>query len=358
MISTLKRGVLSIAALVISAIGALTWSLTARRLWAQCIRFLGNLGLKLFPSIWAAADARNVEYASGKRKKSYLEKHRFVSTLHDADAQGLSAEQVLEAVGVSRDDSQLSSSFVQQMFRAIAPDAREVAVHYSGGADSTLAAFLAAEYFDRVHLLTFYHEFVAEGEKSRVNARKLAAIFGADRIQHVYVDVSETLKAMLFGDFWDDLKQYGMFPAGTGCLSCKLTFDIHSVEYALEHNIPLVIDGSDLRVEFQLSQGNEELLEERRRFYLQHGIEFAHPAAEIDDSDVELLLRGLNADPPQIMYGEQPHCKGYDFLAEIYERYWFLPKHGIHRLTEIGLKYTQDKLALGSRLLADRALIH
>jgi len=135
-------------------------------------------------------------------------------------------------------------------------------VQYSGGADSTVAAIIAAQRFEKVHLLTFSHPFIWvtfshpfiwEKHKSAVNAAKLAQILGNQAVIHRYVDATQTLSQIMFGDYWEDYRKYGTAPVGWPCLACKLSFDTESIRYARDNGIELVIDGADLRVEFQLS---------------------------------------------------------------------------------------------------------
>ena len=66
------------------------------------------------------------------------------------------------------------------------PEHSHAAVLYSGGSDSTLAAALALQEFDKLHLLTFSRFGIFGVENAEVNVRKLEARYGANRAMDIY----------------------------------------------------------------------------------------------------------------------------------------------------------------------------
>jgi hypothetical protein len=227
----------------------------------------------------------------------------------------------------------------------------EVGVQYSGGCDSTLAAMLAARYFKKVHLLNFYHPFIREEERSEFNANKMIAMFGEEKVSYARIDATDTFNRILFGNYLGDLTKFKTFVVGVGCLACKISFDVHIIKYALEHNLKLVLDGADLSVKSQLSQGDEAILKARHNFYSDYGIDFKHPAARFENNPLEMFVLGMEANPPQIMYAEQGECIGNQFLNEIYDRFDFLPRYGIDVHSEKGLEWFLDKRSVCKEII-------
>lgn len=339
--------------LFISFVAISMFNIRLRVLYLHFLSFIGNIGLKLFPSIYKSLDAQNKKYSSGHRiKESYQAKEDFNNFLIEAEKTNLTKEQIysrLENNGGIK--STILSTPLEKIFDHANRDI-EVGVQYSGGCDSTLAAMLAARYFRKVHLLNFYHPFIREKERSEFNANKMIAMFGKEKVKYARIDTTDTFTRILFGNYFGDLAKFKTFVVGVGCLACKISFDVHIIKYAMEHNIQLVLDGADLSVKSQLSQGDEGILKARHEFYSEHGIEFKHPAARFENNPHEMFVLGMEANPPQIMYAEQPECIGNQFLNEIYDRFYFLPKYGIDSHSEKGLAWFFDKRSVCKGIIA------
>ena len=330
--------------LFISFVAIGMFNIRLRALYLRFLSFIGNIGLKLFPSIYKSLDAQNKKYGSGHRiKESYQDKEAFNNFLIEAEKTNLTKEKIYSRL---KNNGGIKSTILNTPLEQIFDHANrdiEVGVQYSGGCDSTLAAMLAARYFKKVHLLNFYHPFIKQKERSEFNANKLITMFGKEKIKYARIDTTDTFNKILFGDYFGDLAKFKTFVVGVGCLACKISFDVHIIKYAMEHNIKLVLDGADLSVKSQLSQGDEGILKARHEFYSEHGIEFKHPAAEFENNPHEMFVLGMEANPEQIMYADQPECIGNQFLNEIYDRFYFLPKYGIDFHSEKGLDWFLDK---------------
>lgn len=336
---------LRLASIPVVVAGMVMFRMSIRVMYLRVLSFLGGIGLKLFPSIYASLDAQNVKYGSGLRvKEKYLHKEAFNEFLKEAERLNMSAEKILSQLksGGGIETDVLATSLAEVF--DYADNDIEVAVQYSGGCDSTLAAILAARYFRKVHLLSFHNPFIRHKEKSERNAEKITAVFGPDKVTHSIIDTSTTFRKILFDRYLTDLIRHRTFVLGVGCLACKLSFDINIIRYAREHKISMVIDGADLSVKSQLSQGDEAILEQRNLLYARYGIDFKHPVARFTNNAHELFVIGEDLEPPQIFYAEQPECKGNQFLNEIYDRFYFLPRYGIEVHSEKGQIWLKDKL--------------
>ncbi len=346
------KATLGACSLGVSVCALLAPGLTARRAVAQLVKLGGNAILKLKPSIYDSLDAGNVEFATGQRKRRPILQRRALSAVAQRAEKGeISPEEALEMLEVPAEARQEAANLrAIDVFSGVSPDI-EVAVQYSGGGDSTLAGLLAATYFRRVHLLTGCHPFIGARENAVVNARKLAGMFGPDRVIHSFVDTTRPLREMLFGNYWKDFWKYGTLPITDGCLVCKLSFDVGMLAYARQHNVGAVLDGADLMIKFQLSQGHPGIMRLREEFYASRGLSFLHPCASISDGAMNLLLIGLAHTPPAFLYPMQPNCRGYDFLGQVSKRYYFMPRYGMEGLSEAGLRYASDKLSVCGKLL-------
>jgi len=355
MIKAIRSRILAAGALIVGIMTMLTWTLRLRVLWVRALKSVIGIGLRVWPGLYDAQDEHKRAYASG-RVRDRREREKLCQLLQEAERAGMSPAQAVRDAGLEGDQKgQLTRSLARAIFGDVAPEAAEAAVQYSGGADSTVAAILAAHRFARVHLLSFYHPFILERGRAKLNADKLANIFGSDAIVHVLVDATQALDRMMFRDYWRDMRKYWTFPIGDACLLCKLSFDVGSIAYACENGIKVVVDGSDLRVPFQLSQGHEGMLELRREFYSEYGIDFRHPAARLEDTTLELIGFGLHSNPSCLIYPHQPHCAGNDALGAIYKRFYFLPKYGMAGLSEFAESWASEKLALCRKLLGEPA---
>ena len=356
MLRAAVKKILAVVALVVSIITLLACTLRLRCLWVRLLRFVAGVGLRLRPSLYDQQDAYKQQHASGA-VRSRRPREELCRILREAEREGLAPAEAARHLGLGQDQQgQLSSLAAQGAFADVPPDVKEVAVQYSGGADSTVAAILAALRFERVHLLTFYHPFIRAKEKSEVNADKLARIFGSEAVIHRYVDARQALDAIMFGNYLGDVRRYRTFPVGWPCLACKLSFDTQTIRYACDNDVKLVVDGADLRVPFQLSQGHEGMLELRRQFYLEYGIDFTHPVADFQDTTAELVLFGLHSNASCIMYPHQAHCIGNDLLGAMYKRFYFIPKYGMEALTDVATRWAEEKIALCKQLLYQQGL--
>jgi len=355
MLRSAASRISSAAALLVGIMTLLACTLRLRCWWVRLVRSVAEIGLRLRPSLYDGQDAYKQEHASGP-VRNRRQKEKLCQVLQEADGNGVAPAEVARRLGFSQNQSSPLFDFeAADAFAGIADDIREVAVQYSGGADSTVATIIAAQRFEKVHLLTFYHPFIREKHKSAVNAAKLAQILGNEAVIHRYVDATQTLSQIMFGDYWGDYRKHGTAPVGWPCLACKLSFDTESIQYARDNGIELVIDGADLRVEFQLSQGHKGMLELRRQFYLEYDIEFRHPVVHIEDTTKELLLFGAHSDPACILYPHQGRCIGNDLLGAIYKRFYFLPKYGVDLLSDAASRWAKEKIQVCKQLLGSPA---
>jgi O-antigen/teichoic acid export membrane protein len=345
----------SAVGLAISAIAMCMFTLPLRRIYVSFLKLFGGIGLKLFPGIYGRMDRFNQQYSSGRRvKEHYQDKARLTAFLKRAEREKWPTERVLSTLKDEIGKVALVDSKLNEVFDGADPGL-EVAVQFSGGCDSTLIAMLAAQYFRKVHMVSFTHSLIEGTERTTVNAKKVIALFGEEKVVHRIIDSTDVFRSFVFDDYLRDLRKYKTFVVGIGCLACKLSFDVKILDYALSNGIKLILDGADLSVRTQLSQGDEGILRERGALFARYGVDFKHPAVKFKNNAFEMLLLGLKLDRSVLMYAEQPECRGNQFLNEVYDRFYFLPKYGIELHSQLGRQWLEDKLPLCRDRLDRRA---
>ncbi len=181
---------------------------------------------------------------------------------------------------------------------------------FSGGVDSTMAAALLAERFDRVHLLTYHNGHGTAGmAKSRARVDELRARFGAERFVHVLDSTKEWMQRVVSRELVANYKEYGS--GFIWCMGCKLAMHARSAVHCLENGVRYMADGS--------SGSTQEMVEQMmvslsliRLFYADLGIHFFTPVYDLEreTEQAELRRRGFRMGI-QIMgrnVGIQPSC--------------------------------------------------
>jgi len=221
---------------------------------------------------------------------------------------------------------------------------------FSGGIDSTMAAILLAERYERVHLLTYgngyghYHL-----DRTRQRAEELRQRHG-DRFVHTVESVQ-----WLFEAFLPDLAvEFRRFRSGfIWCLGCKLAMHTRSILYNLEHGIPEMTDGS--------SGSTSEMVEQMpvcvkgfRELYARYGIAFCTPVYDIPrEQEIETLrARGfrMGLRVGSRFLGIQPRCRP----GELYYLPFLLvgqsPRHDEDRVSA----FLDEKRELARRIITEQ----
>lgn len=200
---------------------------------------------------------------------------------------------------------------------------------FSGGVDSTMAACLLAEKYERVHLLTYHNGHGTTGMgKTRKRVDELRARFGADRFEHLLTSTKSLMEKVVINDL---VETYAEYRSGfVWCMGCKLAMHARSAIYCLENDVPEMSDGS--------SASTQEMVEQMlvslsliRSFYAGYGIDFQTPVYEIprEEEQTELRRRGFRMGL-QVMgrnVGIQPSCYAGLVYYAPYMLFHKAPKH-------------------------------
>jgi hypothetical protein len=218
----------------------------------------------------------------------------------------------------------------------------ETTLLYSGGTDSTLAAILLAERFDRVRLVTYDHRWWTghfDLRKALARGRRVRERLGPDRITHEFVRMGPLFHRFVTATLLDD---YRRFHTNTCCVGCKLAMHTRTVLFNLERGIRYAADGSAADQSYHAEQLGG-VLARVRRLYQRYGIEYANPSFSILEADrrakVEVAGLGAKAAQPRCLFG------AYDFFI-------YTPLHVAHHQEEdVMTAYMDYKLPLAFRVI-------
>jgi len=120
----------------------------------------------------------------------------------------------------------------------------EAVIQFSGGIDSLYVAYMLAQKYDRIHLLTFYKGYLHFGLNfSEPNIKNLKRLFGEDKIVFKVVNMKSLFKKMAVKNFFKDLKKFGN--EISWCIPCRASMTIMSIIYAIENGIRDFTDGAN-----------------------------------------------------------------------------------------------------------------
>lgn len=156
----------------------------------------------------------------------------------------------------------------------------EAVVLYSGGTDSTCAAAIMAERFQRLHLLTFDRYGFHHVERSRDTVEALARRFPDTEFVHRIVRVEKLFAHLAYRDYLSRLRRFG-FRMLQNCTFCALAHHLRALAWCQEHGIRHVADGVTRELQY-LPSHMEKPLGRLREYYASFGIEYHTPVYDFD----------------------------------------------------------------------------
>ena len=175
--------------------------------------------------------------------------------------------------------------------------ARQCVLLYSGGTDSTCAAALLAERFERIHLLTFEELGTRGSPVPTGNVERLRAKYGRERFVHRLLSVDALVRHVSYRRYFHYLRRHGFFMLAT-CGFSSLSWHIYAIAYCLDHGISCAADG--LTRELMHFPGHMgRVLEVFRALYAHFGIAYSNPVRDWDTPPDIRFLQRLVVDPHQ-----------------------------------------------------------
>lgn len=251
-------------------------------------------------------------------------------------------------------------------------DDEEISVHFTGGSDSTLAAFLMCERFKKVHLLTFVISAMGNYDRCQLHVKKLKEKFGSEKVVHQYIDLERLFKSIYYGNYLHDIKKYKMYLSALFCAGCIHAMHIRTIIYNLEKGIRFACDGQQAEVSFVTeektientkplwSEQMEKVLQLETSFYAEYGIKYFNPVYYIERTDWELHDRGFleernlktkgrtkqKANKNTFLKETEHTCTG-PLIGEHYLIHYFFPLYGWKKHERLSVQYYQEKIKVG-----------
>ncbi len=201
------------------------------------------------------------------------------------------------------------------------------AVLFSGGSDSTLAAALMLDEFEKITLLTFDPGHILFVDNIRVHARALQKRFGEDRVTHEVIDIKrDYVMKVLRRDTLGDFKEYGFNMSSLVCLGCRLSMHAAAIVWCLANEVAYMADGA-IRAQSTVPEQLESVIKRNRRIYsAKYGIRTYSPIYEESESDRRLEELGI-ADKRKlkkqfILFDTQATCV-FGVPADVYGRLFY-----------------------------------
>ncbi|MCB9662610.1 MAG: hypothetical protein H6732_00705 [Alphaproteobacteria bacterium] len=198
-----------------------------------------------------------------------------------------------------------------------------VALMYSGGCDSTLAAARLAERFPKVKLVTYLRLGFLHSDHPDVHFERMQRRFPQSEI---------TLHKLPYGKMYEEIEGHkklrSLLKHGTmtsvPCGHCKLAMHWRTALFCIEHGIRFAADGAVHGNEQFAEQNENILIPELVDFYAQFGITLVHPVFEYGlDTEAELFRLGIT-DSPQVKRttkDKQVICTQHILLGMFMRRY-------------------------------------
>lgn len=226
---------------------------------------------------------------------------------------------------------------------------------YSGGTDSTLAAYLLGRKVRHLTLLTFDPGFIFFIENSKRHAAKLKEVLGEDRVSHEILPIRPYIDRILFGNKKEDFSKYGFNLTALVCLGCRLSMHTGGIIHNLKNDIPVIVDGSIRKQSTIPEQLSSFISRNRHELWAKYGIRHYSPIYDEDHSDLKLddleisLKKKLKKQ--FIFFDTQPTCP-FGVPADVYARLFYGDVSGHAREVD-AFEYSKEKYPVVHRVIDD-----
>jgi len=175
----------------------------------------------------------------------------------------------------------------------------QACVLFSGGSDSSLTAYLSAQEFVKVHLLTYKQFGQLNIENSKISFNVLDQKMPGKFI-HEIIDISNMFLKIYNRNYLRNLFKYKTLQMQFPCFACQSCFHINTIIYCKKNTITEVRDGANTEYEEASPMQIEIVRKEIKGLYREYGINHASPVYheyETNRSDFQLYKLGLRPKP-------------------------------------------------------------
>lgn len=152
---------------------------------------------------------------------------------------------------------------------------KDVAILFSGGTDSTAAAALLANDFNKVHLVTYNRFGFHSTENTKNMYDELCKKFGDHKFSYHLINIDKLFKQVSYHNYLKNLKKHGFMLLST-CGLCKLSMHIRTIQFCLDNNVTFVADGANQAMTLFPAQ-MKEVIEQLHGLYQEYGIHYFNP---------------------------------------------------------------------------------
>jgi len=168
----------------------------------------------------------------------------------------------------------------------------DIAVLYSGGTDSTLAAAISAERFRKIYLVTYDRFGLFETENTRGAAQDLMTRFGEDRIHHDILRYDGLFRFTSYENYLANLYKHRFFLLST-CGLCKLAMHVRTIVYCIDNKIQHACDGANKGMDLFPAQ-MDCVLKELKKLYGRFGISYSNPVFNYEPPEEDDFIEKEN----------------------------------------------------------------
>ncbi|MBN2407354.1 MAG: hypothetical protein JXJ19_06630 [Elusimicrobia bacterium] len=194
---------------------------------------------------------------------------------------GMKIPQVHEAYHRFRKHGDLPARRFIPLYRSQNPDTagEDIVLLFSGGKDSTYAAWLLSFYFRKVHLLTMRLFSISEFKRCEINVRRLKDARGESKFSHQYADGNALFDDLHFKQMKLNRRLFGGTVEGAACISCHLAAQTRAVIFCKKKGVRWIALGFSPLSHRSFEQGLSaaKMIE---RFFFRYGIYLSLPLLE------------------------------------------------------------------------------
>lgn len=228
-----------------------------------------------------------------------------------------------------------------------------MALLYSGGADSSLAACALAKTFKTVHLNTFTRLGFVAPDFSSVHFNRMRERFPDAEFLHRFISAGRFYRALESHRFYSLARRHGWLVLNS-CGHCKTALHWRNLVFCLQNGVRFAADGAVVNAEEFAEQNPRILMPELERLYAGFGITLLHPVYQ-EGLDTEARLFELGISPK-----ERIKMTAHDMQVVCTQQILFammmriiLSRHTFTEYEEMARAYLREKLAFIKRLTED-----
>ena len=228
-----------------------------------------------------------------------------------------------------------------------------IAVLFSGGCDSTLAAAIASERAEKVHLLTYKRLGVFKAERPIAMVERLRKRYPSSEFIYSPADIDKYYKEICYENYLANLAKHGLKMVSS-CGLCNVAMHWKTVLYCLDKGVKVLYDGAVAESRTFPSQNKKIMIEGLVNMYREFGIEYSNPVYDMGSAvEDELYRRGMTASRriKQTERDSQPVCIDNLLFARFVDQY--LAGHSWEEYEEDMKRFYDEKLKYAVRRIKE-----